>query len=279
MNWDDLRLLLAVSRRGSFLQAGEALNMAASTLSRRMTQLEKAVGEPLVERAVDGTRLTSRGMALVEAAQSLESEILRRTTTEGLSGTILVSAGEGFVMPVNDAIARFTALHPGCSVDFVVASDLLKVARGAVDVAIRTIHMGEPSLIYRQLPSATFGIYAAPEHARQLGPKPRPADAGMIDLLPPLDQLPHLKAARSAGFSRVRFRVSSFTAQLAAVEQGYGIAVLPSALAHGLVEPFGDIALPVLQVFLVTRPQALRQPHIRVFVDILNNCFETYLKV
>ncbi len=279
MNWDDLRLLLAVSRRGSFLQAGEALNMAASTLSRRITQLEKAVGEPLVERAVDGTRLTSRGMALVEAAQALEGEIVRRTATDGLSGTVLVSAGEGFVQPVNDAIARFTALHPGCSVDFVVASAPMKVARGTVDVAIRTIHLGEPSLVYRRLPGAAFGIYAAPELARQLGSKPFPADAGMIDLLPPLDQLPHLKAARTAGFSRIRFRVSSFAAQLAAVEQGYGVAVLPRALAEGLAEPFGNIDLPVLDVFLVTRPQALRQPHIRTFIDILHSCFGEYLKV
>lgn len=279
MNWDDLRLLLAVSRRGSFLQAGEALQMAASTLSRRITQLERAVGEPLVERGVDGTRLTSRGMALVEAAQALEVEVARRTKTEGLSGTVLVSAGEGFIRPVNEAIAHFTALQPGCAVDFVVASGLMKVARGAVDVAIRTLHMGEPSLIYRQLPGAAFGIYAAPEHARQLGSHPLPRDAGMIDLLPPLDQLAHLKAARAAGFSRTLFRVSSFSAQLMAVEQGYGLAVLPRILAKGLVEPFGFIELPALDVFLVTRPQALRQQHIRIFTDILDSCLSTYLKV
>jgi hypothetical protein len=30
LNWDDLRLLLAISRRGSFLQAGEMLGVAAS---------------------------------------------------------------------------------------------------------------------------------------------------------------------------------------------------------------------------------------------------------
>lgn len=269
MNWDDLRLLLAVSRRGSFLQAGEALGMAASTLSRRITQLEHSIGEPLVERRVEGTRLTSRGAALVEMARHLEQELAQRTATTGLTGTLQVSAGEGFVLPVNAAIARFTNLHPGCAVDFFVTADLLKVARGAVDVAIRTLHLGEPSLIYQRLPSVAFGIFAASAHAEQLGKNPAPADARMIDLLPPLDQLAHLKAARALGFSRTGFRVSSFAAQLSAAEQGQGVAVLPRTLAAGLVEPFGAVELPPLDVFLVTRPQALQQPHIRAFVDIL----------
>lgn len=272
MNWDDLRLLLAVSRRGSFLQAGQSLDMAASTLSRRITQLEKVIGEPLVERGVEGTRLTSRGAALVDAAQKLEIELARRMTTSDISGTVVVSAGEGFVRPVNDAISRFTTLHPGCSADFMVTSDLMKVARGGVDVAVRTVHLGEPSLIYRKLPGVTFGIFCAPDYIGKPGSGPAPADAAMIDLLPPLDQLAHLRAARAAGFSRVHFRVSSFAAQLEAVGQGYGVAVLPRPLASGLVEPFGAIDLPALDVFLVTRPQALRQPHIRAFVDILQAC-------
>lgn len=272
MNWDDLRLLLAVSRRGSFLQAGDALNMAASTLSRRITRLEQTIGEPLVERAVDGTRLTARGTALVSAARNLEGEITRHTTATDISGTVTISAGEGFLQPVNGAIARFITLYPACSVDFIVSSDLMKVARGAIDVAIRTVHLGEPSLVYRRLPAVVFGIFASADYIRDLGADPRPGDAGMIDLLPPLDQLPHLKAARAAGFSRTRFRVSSFSAQLAAAGQGHGVAVLPRILAAGLSEPFGAVDLPPLDVFLVTRAGAARQPHIQAFLDILESC-------
>ena len=78
-----------------------------------------------------------------------------------------------------------------------------------------------------------------------------------------------VKAARAAGFGNIRIRVSSFAAQLAAVQSGHGAAALPRVLATGLVEPFPDQTLPGLEVFLVTRPQALRQPHIRAFVDLL----------
>lgn len=277
LNWDDLRLLLAVSRRGSFLQAGEMLGVAASTLSRRITQFERAIGEPLLERGVDGVRLTPKGMVLAETAKSLERELHGDTShpAKGLSGSLAVSAGDGFVSLIADVAARFLSTHPACHVDFLVESSLIKVARGAADIAIRTVHLGEPSLIYRRLASLQFGIYASREYAEMQ--RDYPHDVGMIDLLPPLDQLPHLRAARAIGFSRTCMRVSSFSAQLAAVETGVGAAVLPKIMAAGLDEPFGRYDLPLLDVYMVTRPQALHQPHIRAFTDMLTAAFAAKL--
>ncbi|NPD16102.1 LysR family transcriptional regulator [Xinfangfangia sp. D13-10-4-6] len=269
MNWDDLRLLLAVARRGSFLRAGEALGMAASTLSRRITQLEAETGAALVERGADGTRLTARGAALVQAAQDFEAALAPPPQSPGLSGRVRVTAGEGFIGPVTDTAAEFTAAHPGCTVDFTVTPDLVKLSQGAADIAIRTLHLGEPSLIYQRLPDVAFGLFARPELATRedLTPQALP----MIGLLPPQDQLPHMKAARAAGFGTVRIRVSSFAAQLAAVQRGHGAAVLPRVLAGGLAEPFPDLRLPGLEVFLATRPQALRQPQIRAFLEMLKS--------
>jgi DNA-binding transcriptional LysR family regulator len=274
INWDDLRLLLAVSRRGSFLKAADMLGVAASTLSRRMTQFERAVGEPLVERGVEGVRLTPRGAALVETARALELELLADTRDpgDGLSGTVTVSAGDGFIDIVTEATRDFLSLHPGCTVDFLVENTLVKVARGAADVAIRTVHLGEPSLVYRRLASLRFDLFASPAFTLAAGAGPQ--DVPMIDLLPPLDQLPHLRAARAAGYSKAVLRVSSFSAQLAAVRAGIGAAVLPQTMRTGLAQPFAAPELPMLDAYLVTRPQALNQPQVRAFVDLLTKLFK-----
>ncbi len=277
LNWNDLRLLLAISRRGSFLQAGEMLGVAASTLSRRITQFETAVGEPLVERGVDGVRLTPRGAILVETAKMLELELANdvRGPKGGISGSVTVSAGDGFVGIVTEATAKFLAANPACSVDFLVENTLVKVARGAADITIRTVHLGEPSLIYRRLTSLRFDLFASP--TLTLVPGVKPQDARMVDLLPPLDQLPHLRAARAAGFSKTVLRVSSFSAQLAAVQAGVGCAVLPQTMGRGLAQPYGPQDLPTLDIYLVTRPQALHQPQIRAFMDILTGVFQARL--
>lgn len=115
----------------------------------------------------------------------------------------------------------------------------------------------------------SFGIYSTPTYAARLPAKPAACHAQMIDLTPPLDQSAHARAAHAAGFVMSRISASSFPAQLELVRNGYGAAVLPDLMASGLIQPFGRIDLPPLDVFLVTRPQALRQPHIRACFDIL----------
>ncbi|MFH6564471.1 LysR family transcriptional regulator [Pseudomonas kulmbachensis] len=281
-NWDDLRLLLAVSRRGSFLQAGQLLGIAASTVSRRLTQLEVALGEPLVERGVEGCRLTSRGQSLVDVAMAAEAGLRRQTAADmtglhtELSGSVLVSAGEGFTSGVLEAVSRFTALHPRCSVELLVTADFQKIVRGVADIAVRTMHLGEPSLIYRPIGRFTYGVFADAGYLRRF-PGVTVATAVNVALLPPLDMLPQMRAAKAAGLDRTQLSVNSFAVQLESVKRGLGVGVLPRLLAKDLVELFHEIELPDLEVYLVTRPQALKQAHIKCFFAILEQVLQEAL--
>ena len=283
-NWDDLRLLLAVSRRGSLLQAGQLLGIAASTVSRRLTQLEAALGEPLVERGVEGCWLTARGQSLVEVAVAAEAGLRRQTAAEvsggqtELCGSVLVSAGEGFSSCVLEAASRFTSLHPRCSVELMVTPDFHKIVRGAADIALRTAHLGEPSLIYRPMGKLAYGVFADARYLKRF-PGVSLATAVNIALLPPLDMLPQMRAAKAAGLDRAQISVNSFAVQLESVRQGMGVAVLPRILAKGLNEVFVDLELPDMEVYLVTRPQALKQAHIRCFFDILERVLLEALSV
>ncbi|KAA6169396.1 LysR family transcriptional regulator [Pseudomonas veronii] len=282
-NWDDLRLLLAVSRRGSFLQAGQLLGVAASTVSRRLSQLEAALGEPLVERGVEGCWLTSRGQSLVDVALAAEAGLRRQTTVEGggaqaaLSGTVLISAGEGFATCILEAANRFTALHPGCSVELQITTDFHKIVRGVADIAVRTAHLGEPSLIYRALGTLAYGVFADAGYLQRF-PAMTPATAACIALLPPLDLLPQMRAAKAAGLDHAPIRVNSFAVQLESVRRGMGVAVLPRILAEGLSEVFQEIELPPMEVYLVTRPQALKQAHIHAFFTQLEQVLRATLQ-
>jgi DNA-binding transcriptional LysR family regulator len=279
-NWDDLRLLLAVSRRGSFLQAGQLLGIAASTVSRRVTQLEVALGEPLVERGVEGCWLTSRGQSLVEVALAAEAGLRRQTAADispgtTLSGSVLVSAGEGFSSCVLEAASRFTALHPRCSVELMVTADFHKIVRGVADIAVRTAHLGEPSLIYRPIGRLAYGVFADAGYLKRF-PGVTPATAVNIALLPPLDMLPQMRAAKAGGLGRAQISVNSFTVQLESVRRGMGVAVLPRILAKDLIGLFPELHLPDMEIYLVTRPQALKQAHIQCFFAILEQVlFET----
>ncbi|MCY7370996.1 MAG: LysR family transcriptional regulator [Polaromonas sp.] len=71
-DWDDLKHFLAVARHGSSTAAGRALKVDQSTVQRRLVELERRIGQPLVERRATGYRLTRYGRDLLPHAELVE---------------------------------------------------------------------------------------------------------------------------------------------------------------------------------------------------------------
>ena len=117
MDWDKLQYFLFVARHGTLARAGAALHVDATTVSRRVSALETALGQTLFERAPTGFVLTAAGRALVphaEAMAAAAARIHRRDEETGLSGQLRVSVSEGFGNSfIAPRLGRFVAAHPG----------------------------------------------------------------------------------------------------------------------------------------------------------------------
>ena len=100
MDWDDVRVFLAVARHGSLRAAGRALGLSQPTIGRRLAAFEATFGGPtLFDRLPEGLRLNAAGDALISVAEELESAALalerrRAAASPALSGTVRVSVGE-----------------------------------------------------------------------------------------------------------------------------------------------------------------------------------------
>ncbi len=279
-DWDDLRLFLAVVRRGSFLQASRIVGMVPSSLSRRMDRLESGIGQMLLQRGAEGVRPTTRGRKLATVAEAMERAFAAQgDPAEGLGGTVTLSAGEGFTPILLDVIAAMRAELPGCDIELLTDQRLVKVAKGAADIAIRTVHLGEPSLIYRSVAQIRFGLYASPDYAAQLGPDPRVEAAELIDLVAPLGEMPVMRVARAMGFGSRRLRLSSFDALAGAVREGLGVGVLPRISADDLLPLFDHVELPPMDVYVVAHPDGLKEPQVRLAFDLCCDRLRRHLMV
>src|SRR5438552_3641139 len=143
LDWSDLQLLVKVRDAGSMLRAARRLGLAASTVSRRMTSLEQAAGAPLVERGTEGIRMTPAGDALAACGAELETGIgraLRELPRPGaaVTGTVRVSAGDGFANAIVSAAAACAAKHPGIRFELALEDRVLNLVRREADVAVRT---------------------------------------------------------------------------------------------------------------------------------------------
>src|SRR5437879_7422072 len=145
MDWDDVRVFLAVAREGSMRAAGRALGLSQPTIARRLAAFEAASSGPsLFDRLPEGLRLNAAGEQLVPAAESVEDAVLtlerrRAAASPVLSGTVRVSTGEcaaGFLARCLSE-STTTALQSGSTLELVDSRQTADLARREADTAPR----------------------------------------------------------------------------------------------------------------------------------------------
>jgi DNA-binding transcriptional LysR family regulator len=183
-----------------------------------------------------------------------------------------VTAGDGFAELLGEAIAGFVTEHPDVSFDVLVENRPVDLPRREADVALRTLHGREGSLVYQSLGAVPYGLFAGPAYAarrglpRTLRELPRHACVG---LSAPLERVSWMRWLRANGVTRFTLRATGFALLLAAVRGGIGIAPLPERMADGLVRVLPRVRPDPLPVWIASHVDARRLPAVRAFVDYL----------
>ncbi|MDQ6968375.1 MAG: LysR family transcriptional regulator [Mariprofundaceae bacterium] len=174
MNWDDLRLFLAVAREGSISGAARNLGVQHSTVSRRMRSLEAKMGVRLIERKKSGYELSAAGESLKLAACNMEHEVLSVDSNLGgkdakLTGTLRISAinnmASGVLMPI---FASFNQQYPNIELHLMVSNKNTSLAECETDIAIRLTNTPTDTMIGRRMLTVASTIYASSTYLAQL---------------------------------------------------------------------------------------------------------------
>jgi DNA-binding transcriptional LysR family regulator len=144
MNWDDLKVLLALSRAGSTRKAAATLGVSNTTVMRRLESLEETIGGRLFDRTPDGFRATSLGDQLLPAAREVEerlAEAERQVSGKDseLGGRIKLSLPAVPVTHIGEAVAEFAVKYPRIELDITVSDHPVDLARREADIAVRGI--------------------------------------------------------------------------------------------------------------------------------------------
>lgn len=181
MNWDDIRIFLAVHRAGTLTGAAHQLGIDQTTVSRRLAGLERTLGSRLFLRSNSGLTLTVTGRDVLLKAQDMERMAVSfERRSEGADaraeGEVRVTTTDAlavdFLVP---AIERLRASHPDIRVILTTTTRLLDLARREADIAVRTVRPEQPDLIVRRLASWDVGLYATRGYLARYG-RPEPKD-------------------------------------------------------------------------------------------------------
>ncbi|MDA9500981.1 LysR family transcriptional regulator [Bradyrhizobium sp. CCBAU 11357] len=142
MNWDDLRIIAAVRDEGTYAGASARLRIDETTVGRRLSRIERALGLRLFE-AADGVRRPTRSceavLAHVEAMAAHAAEIGRLSESlEGPVGRLRIASTNTVAEAVlSPRASDFLRAHPGLTLQFLTSSDNVKFSRWEADLAIR----------------------------------------------------------------------------------------------------------------------------------------------
>ncbi len=142
MNWDDLRVFLAVAPGESLSAAGRVLRLDPATVGRRVARLEDGLDVRLFTKTPQGYSLTEAGARLMEPAlraetalQAASPEVLE--VARGLTGQIRIGAPDGcanYLLP--QVLTAIAADHPGLEVQIVALPRVFNLSKREADMAI-----------------------------------------------------------------------------------------------------------------------------------------------
>lgn len=242
MNWDDLRIFVAVANHSKLALAASTLRMDETTVSRRIRRLETDLGQTLFERLRRGHHLTPQGQALLEKALQMESAAGSIVSTDDranaqLSGMIRISAAEGFgakiIAPV---LAAFKKTYPLIDIDLVAGSGFLSLSRREADIAIGLSRSKSNRIQSSRLLDYTLGLYASEGWLLE-NSSPKSIDdiqdtsiIGYIDDLIYANELRYLEEILPRAVASLRS--SSILSQVEMTKNAAGLAILPKFLAE-----------------------------------------------
>lgn len=285
LNWDDFRFLIALRSHTSLGAAARSLAIDPSTMSRRLSALEEALGAQLVERKPDGVRLNGAGQLACDAAEDFARRCEALVRTIGGAdrlpeGTVRVSVSEGFSAVVYGGLLHLRETHPKITVELVVANQRVDLSRHEADIAVRLFRETNPDLLVRKVGELGWSLYASESYIARKG-APSIDDLGGHDVVAFSGDAAGSPGGRwlasRSDVSSASFRGSSTAAVVNAVKAGMGVSLLPCFLAAE-VEGLRRLTPRVVaysEAFLVIPPGHKETVRVRIVADALAAIFVT----
>jgi DNA-binding transcriptional LysR family regulator len=243
MDLNELRVFAKVVQAGSFTAAGAALRMPKSTVSRKVSELERRVGAQLLQRTTRKLRLTEVGRAYYERAaravsEAEEAEQVVTRMQAAPHGLLRVTAPLNFHV-LGPLSAEFLARYPEVRLELVCTDRPVDLVAEGFDVAVRAGHLADSTLIARRLGLIQRVVVGAPGYLERNGVPRRPAELAQHACLMFIGGRERISwVLQSAGRSvtvavPVRMAVNDFDVLHSATLAGAGLAMLD---AHACAE-------------------------------------------
>jgi DNA-binding transcriptional LysR family regulator len=283
---NEVLVFTRVAQLGSFSKASKALGMPVSTVSRKVSDLEKRLGVLLMQRTTRRLNLTKAGLQFyeecalhlqgIEAAETLLTQ--GRAQPEGTL-RITVPIAMGHVQFV-DFVSAFLRRYPKVHIDLIVTNKYVDLVAENIDVAIRFGQLQNSSVVAKRLGASRRLLVAAPTYLQRHRAPEQPRDLQDHACILFHGAREETEWELVNDRSNVRVKVSGvvsgsdFNTVHELALRGHGIALLPQAYLGAVKEKRLQQVLPqwgsaFMRVHAVYSSRKLMPMRLKLFLDHL----------
>jgi molybdate transport repressor ModE-like protein len=234
MDWDNLRIFLAIARAGQILSAAKALHLNHATVARRLDALEESLGVKLFERRTTGAVLTATGEKLLARVERMESELLQAdaaTVGNSISGVVRVGAPDGFgTFHLAAQLATLANKHPDLTIQLVPLPRTFSLSRREADIIVTIERPKLGRAIIKKLTDYSLSIYASKAYLEKTGLIRERSDLEDRLFITYVEDIAYSRAldytAELAKLMPRHYECGSVIAQMEAVRAGEGVGIL-----------------------------------------------------
>ncbi|MBX3578227.1 MAG: LysR family transcriptional regulator [Rhizobiaceae bacterium] len=281
MQFDEIRVFVAVVEAGSFVGAARRLGAPPSTVSARVMALERRLGVTLMQRTTRKLRITEAGRSYFDVCRTALRQVLsaeeRLADTEKLeTGTLRLTAAVDIAQCVlPPLIASYRSAYPRISVDLVVADRMVDMIAEGIDLALRPGPLRESNLITRAFLKGPTGLFASPAYLKRKGVPRTVGDLASHEVVG-FSRMPgKLEMMRSG--RKVALPVQGMVTcddiltVRALLERDVGIGLLPGIIAadasRPLVRVLPELSHRVSGLYFAYPAQRYVPQRVRTFID------------
>tara|TARA_R110002096_G_scaffold432707_1_gene649979 strand:- start:3996 stop:4883 length:888 start_codon:yes stop_codon:yes gene_type:complete len=284
VNWDDIRIFLAVARARTVRGAAIDLKVNHTTVSRRISAFEESINVRLFERVHGGHLLTSAGEDLLKTAQRIEEEVAgadRRIMgkDDRMSGPIRVTfpAALGVQHLIED-FKKFSDLYPDITLELNGAYDLIDLSKREADIAIRAMNNPPENLVGRRIMSINSSVYISKSYWREIQDGDDQSKPTWLGNPYPETLKKQLKSSMFSN-TNIKHQINFPEGLIAAVRAGMGIATLPCGMGDADPElmrvPPGDTTA-MSELWVLTHNDLRHTLKVKIFIDFISKALLKY---
>jgi len=241
MDWDDLRIFLAVARADSLSAAGRRLGIDASTVGRRVARLEQGLGAKLFVKTPQGYALAAEGERLLPHAEAMELALTGAeealTGPGDLSGQLRIGAPDGcanYLLP--QVCAEMARAHPGLEIQIVALPRVFNLSKREADMAIAVSQPQAGRLVVQRLTDYHLHLAGHEDYLRAHPPIRAREDLRghrMIGYIADMIFDRALDSLTETGADWAQLTSNSVSVQMQAIRVGAGLGIV-----HDFAIPF-----------------------------------------